>query len=136
MARLLENAGREFENLIRREVERLFEENRTSPNPSPKIPIIGEMLWVDWKYDPHGPRKEHAKFMELAVKALIARKWFETQLPPFMQPLLLPLCEDERIALNGTGDRRLSAVANYSMLLLSMDWEYQRVRPFIDYYAD
>ncbi len=131
--RLKQAFQRESELEIRRKVEALFEANRVSPNPSRKIPIIGEARWAE--YDPHGSPEQHAEFMELAVKALLARKWFETQLPPFMQPLQLPLCEAERIALNNTSDRRSPVVARYGMTLQQYDWEYWRAPPFIDYYA-
>jgi hypothetical protein len=112
--RVLKFSEAEFTAAVRRKVEALFEANRSSPNPSREIPIIGELLWVDYHYNPRAPAEAHADLIDLAVKAVIARNWFESQLPPWMQPLPLPLNQAERIALNNTGDRRLQAVANYA----------------------
>ena len=83
----------------------MFEANRVNPNPSPKIPIIGELLHGP-SYDPRAPAEEHAEFIDLAVRAVLARKWFEGEAAPWAQPLPLSL-KDCRACFNlGPGDHR------------------------------
>ena len=132
--RVLEFSEAEFAAAARRKVEALFEANRASPDASRKIPVIDELYWVEYTYDPRAPAEEHAELIDLAVRALLAQKWFEGEAPRWLQPL--PLNEAERVALNSSGDRRLAVVARYAVNeLQSRDWNYERATPFIDFYA-
>jgi hypothetical protein len=124
-----------FRRAAERTVADLFAANRSNPDARRgQIPIIGWMHGF-FDFDPHGSPEEHAQLEALVVKALIAREWFKTQLPPCMQPLPLPLNEKERSILLNTGDRRLWTVAEYGMTLQSMHWDLSRAPMFIDYYA-
>jgi hypothetical protein len=121
-----------FVRAARRMVDAAFEANRNNPKATDDIPFIGWMHGV--VYNPHGTPEDHARLQELVVKALLAKKWFEDEVPKRLQ-VTLPLHETERVALNGSGDRRLGVVSNYALLLQSMHWNLARAPSFLDFYA-
>jgi hypothetical protein len=123
--RLTEACLRELENLVRGEVERMFEARRKLPDETTEVPVIGG------EYDPHAPREQHADLVGSVCRALVAKSWFEHEAPRWAQPL--PLKFDDCIALfNGPnrGNRRLHLVGEYGKHLRGMDWEIQRAQPF------
>ena len=123
--RHLKTCMEEFERNVVHQVEREFEAARKLPGADVKIPFI------DGKFNPHAPPEELAVLKQRVCRALCARKRFEFEAPLFCQPL--PLCERERVQMNGNRNLRLGIVANYAMGLQSMDWHYERAVPFFDF---
>ena len=129
--RLLKFSEAEFERAARRVVEKMFADNRTSPNPSPKIPIIDELLHGGPDYNPHGSAAEHAIFVELATRAVLARKWFQNEGPPWAQPLPLAVADCHACFNLGPGNHRRDALrGEYGLSLHGLAWRYERAEPF------
>jgi hypothetical protein len=128
--RILKFSTDEFERAVRREVERLFELNRNSPDPSPEIPVIGQMLHRP-DFDPHKSVAENAEWVELVLRALFAKKWFaESEGPPWAQPLVLAYDGCLELLNRRPPTRRGLLRAEYSMAFRNIGWEIERMPPF------
>jgi hypothetical protein len=121
-ARLLQACTSEFEQ----QVADMFEARRNQPITLCEIPIIGSIRGHE--YSPHAPRQQTYVLERLAVKALLAQKWFEDEAPKWAQPL--PLTEEDCVALLQTRDRRPNLRGNYGRLLRELQWEYRNAKPF------
>jgi hypothetical protein len=119
---LLEASLREFRHEVEHQVECELEARRA--NGVTKLP------WIDGSFDPLAPPEQHAEQKQRIIRALLARKRFESE-AKYLQPL--PLCEQERILFNNSGDRRLQVVAAYSMRLQGSGWHYQWAGTFFDF---
>ena len=119
--RLQEASAQELERALERRVERLFEVALQSG--ARETPIIGGA------FDPNAPVEEHAELMHDVVRALLARKWAESELPKWMLPL--PLTFDDCV-LDGRDvyNRRVMLRATYGMHLRGAFWHLQYAQPF------
>jgi hypothetical protein len=106
-----------FERLARRQVDRAFV--GLPDDPDAPLPWIGHF--------PH----ERAVQKEVVLQALRAVRWAESELPPWMLPLLLK-AEDCVALFNGPhqGDRRSALRGEYGLELRSLWWDISRARPF------
>jgi hypothetical protein len=120
--RLLKAAMIEFERAAVQQAERAF---AALPDEVCKVPFIDE------EYDPRASPEQHTEQKQRVIRALCCRLRFELDSPKRCQPL--PLCEDERVAFNRTGDPQLGIAANYGMTLQGLDWHYERAPSFFDF---
>src|SRR4051794_13178346 len=120
--RLLEVSMREFERQIVRQVELAF---AGLPDEVCSLP------YIDGKYDPRAPAAKHVEQKQRVIRALCCRHRFEFDSPRRCWPL--PLCEDERVEYNRTGDHQLGITANYGMTLQGLDWHYERAPSFFTF---
>jgi hypothetical protein len=115
----IELCEREFAAQVEREFETALQSGAR------EIPIVGG------EFDPDGPPEVHVRLMGDAVRALLAKKWFEGEAPPWAQPL--PLTFDDCVALfNGPnqGQRRPYLRGEYGVHVRSAGWDLRYVMPF------
>jgi hypothetical protein len=130
MDKLQEVSEREFEREIARLVEREFELRRALPNHISATP------WTNEAFDPHASPEELVEVKAREVRALLARKWFEQEAPPWAQPL--PLRYDRMIVLLNQfrpGNWRPRLVAEYAQRLRASEWHIQRAQRFEEFSA-
>jgi hypothetical protein len=127
--RVLQNALREFEALIAGKVEAEFEARRKLPAQTCEVP------WIGGTYSPHAPAEQHAGLIQLVLRALCARRWFELEAGQWAQPL--PLSEDECSARLHAFDEppRYRLVAHYGVHLRGIRWDFARAVPFEQFMA-
>jgi len=116
---------REFEAGVRRLVEREFAAVQALPGDIVEAPITGD------PFHPHDA-DELAAHKQRAVRALLAQRWFEDEVPRSWG-LALPLKLTECQALfNGRhqGQRRPYLVREYGIHLRGAGWNLQYVTPF------
>jgi hypothetical protein len=121
--RLKEASAQELERALERWVKREFE--AALQGGAREVPIIGGEL-----APPEEPA-ERAEQMRWVVRAILARKWAESELPPWMLPL--PLSADACYDLfNGVnqGNRRCRLRGEYGLYLRGMGWEIEHADPF------
>jgi hypothetical protein len=115
--RIQEASAQELERALERRVEHEFEAARQAG--AREAPIIGGA------FDPDGPLD--ADLMRDVVRALLARKWAERELPPWMLPL--PLSFNDCVC-DGYSNRRVLLRAQYGMHLRGALWYLQYAMPF------
>ena len=118
--RLQEASAQELERALARRVKHLFEVALQSG--AREVPVIG---------GPLAPPKEQTEQMRLVVQALLARKWFEHEAPPWAQPLPLGVAECNDL-FNGVnrGNRRCWLRGGYGIHLWWLNWETKYAQPF------
>jgi hypothetical protein len=118
-ARILKSAMAEFEDQVVRQVEAAFE---GLPLDARELPWIGGDRYA---YCDRATQKQ------AAVRALVARQWFEFESPRWAWPL--PLSVEDCVArFNGVnrGSRRGYLVGQYGISLRGMGWQLQHAVPF------
>ena len=69
--------------------------------------------------------------MKSAVRALLARRWWEQEAAPrWAASVTLPLTRDACEELINAGDTRLAFVGGYGQHLRRMSWDLRRCLPF------
>jgi hypothetical protein len=110
-----------FEKFARRQVDRVFE---GVPLDAAVLPVIGDA----WPFQ----HCDRATQKQVAVTALCALRWFETEAPIWAQPLLLKAEECYPLLNNHPCGRHRRAFlrGSYGMHARSMSWNIERMTPF------
>jgi hypothetical protein len=126
--RVQKAAADAFERAIKRTVERVFA--IAKERGVCETPVTGD----EWGSDLSPER--YAELMARAVKAVLARKWFEDEAPKWACPL--PVSRDEITALlNGVhqGKHRPRMRSQYGEYLRARGWRLEHVTPFELYFT-
>jgi hypothetical protein len=119
ITRLSDIAEKEYERVIRRLVEQKFDAIRGRTD-----------VELPWIADPYYP-EQHDILQRRVLQALRCRRWFESEAPPWAQPL--PLSFDDCVArfhIPHRGSQRGWLTGEYGKLMRGMNWNYERAPPF------
>jgi|SRR5262245_26256134 len=136
--RLLESCLREFEREVEQTVAREFVRMHEALRAGEEceIPVIGG----EWPPESYRTAEYFSELQQRVVRALIARKWAEFELPRWALPL--PLREEECIELINSPESwtqrwgRSWLRVEYSRHLRSLGWHLENVRPFEKFCAE
>jgi hypothetical protein len=129
MTDLIDICTREFALAVKRRVEREFEALKDLPGDSveAEVPIIGG------QFNPHDP-EEVSFWQQRAIRALIAQRWWEKEVPKWAQPMPLRAEEFTRLRneprANDHDFRRARLIADYADEVRGKGYRLENVRPF------
>jgi hypothetical protein len=126
MTDITEICTREFALGVKRMVEREFAALKDLPGDSVEAPFIGD------EFDPHD-EEAFDFWLQMATRALLARRWWEKEGPPWAQPL--PLKRKECVALRNKyrtkhDFRRANLIASYAEDLKARWYRVENAIPF------